>query len=392
MKLRTLAFWGLLLLAGAGLYERRLRAERVRSSVDGAAPKRKGRAHAGHTKRRAPHAHATARTLAAGSPFSSRQACLQGVAAGERLARAPGKARLASWNLHWFPDGRPGKRASEHPTDIVWLACAMAYLDADVFALQEVKAHARGRSELDRLASELRRLTGREWEAQLDDCEPAPAQHVALLWSHRVEASDFSTLGSLNPLSSPCENHLRPGFAARFRFPGGLDLEVVSVHLKSGGERRSLSLRERSIDRFADVLADVDRRYQDGDLVLIGDYNVMGCPHCSPKLDEHAEQQALAARLSGMPRPFTALAPHPQCSQYFSGRGTLLDLAVAPRAMQELGPQPEVQVSGLCAELACGALPEPAPAAFHDLSDHCPITVDLLDQDLDAPDVPSRAR
>ena len=260
----------------------------------------------------------------------------------------------------------------------------MAYLNADVFALEEVKAYPRAQQKLDEVRAKLDQLTGGSHRARLDDCQPVAAQHVGLLWNEkRVKAQDFEVFGELNPLDTPCQNQLRPGLGARFRFPRGLDLEVVAVHLKSGGEPRSHELRERSLARLPSVLEAVTRRHQDDDLLVLGDFNTMGCASCSPAVDGEAERQALAARLARATPPLALLPTRPGCSQYYSGQAGLLDLMVAPRAMRELGSAPEVTPSGLCGELSCGSLPRPPPAAHRDLSDHCPIVIDLLDQDLD---------
>jgi endonuclease/exonuclease/phosphatase family metal-dependent hydrolase len=291
---------------------------------------------------------------------------------------------LLAWNVRWFPDGGPGKRPSEQPTDVEWLACTLAYLNADVVALEEVKAYPRAQQKLDQVRARLDEFTQGSYQARLDDCEPMAAQHVGLLWnSKRVKAEDFQVFAELNPLAGPCQNHLRPGLGARFRFPGGLDLEVIAVHLKSGHDARAQALRERSMARLPSVLEAIDRRHQDQDLLVLGDFNVMGCPDCSPASDGDAERQALSARLGAGSQPFTVLPTKPGCSHYFSGKAGLLDLVVAPRAMRELGAEPEVTSSGLCGELDCGSLPHSAPAAYRELSDHCPILIDLLDQDLD---------
>jgi endonuclease/exonuclease/phosphatase family metal-dependent hydrolase len=286
--------------------------------------------------------------------------------------------------VRWFPDGAPGRKPSRHPTDVEWLACALAYLDADVVALEEIKSYPRARQQLDELVRRLTELSPGDYRVRLDDCEAETSQHVGLFWNEkRVRAQDFRTISELNPHGSACENQLRPGLGARLRFPGGLDLLAVAVHLKSGGERRALELRQRSVERLPAVFADVVREFEDDDLLLLGDFNTMGCSHCSPRLDADGELKDLGARLARMQRPLQVLPSEPGCSHYFGGKAGLLDLVVAPRAMRELGAGARVVSSGVCAALGCGPAPSPPPAAHRDLSDHCPIVVDLVDRDLD---------
>ncbi|HWA76276.1 MAG TPA: endonuclease/exonuclease/phosphatase family protein [Polyangiaceae bacterium] len=289
-----------------------------------------------------------------------------------------------SWNIRWFPDGGPGKSPSEHPTDLEWLACALAYLNADVFALQELKAYPGARQKLDRVRARLDELAHGAHQTRLDDCDPPAAQHVALLWdAKRIRATDFAIFGELNPLGAPCQGHLRPGLGARFRFPAGLDLEVVTAHLKSGSDEQAEALRERSVARLPGVFASVMERHRDSDLLVLGDFNTAGCPSCSPGQSADDERRAISAQLGTASDALFVLPNQPGCSHYFSRQAGLLDLAVAPRAMRELGSTPVVHASGLCEELGCKALPHALPAAYRELSDHCPIVVDLLDQDLD---------
>jgi hypothetical protein len=119
-------------------------------------------------------------------------------------------------------------------------------------------------------------------------------------------------------------------------------------------------------------------------LLVIGDLNSMGCSDCSPKSSADEEKAWLGRELLQMPTPFLLLPSEPNCSHYFSGRASLLDLVVASGKMAELGDSPHAVVSGFCAELSCQGLPQGAPlSAQLALSDHCPILVDLLDQDLD---------
>lgn len=313
-------------------------------------------------------------------PFDGAAECRAARAAGQRLARPARSARFASWNLHWFPDGKPG--ASATGADLEWLACALWWLDADVVALQEIKQNPRAVTAAQQLIAELNRLSGGRYELQLDDCGKRVPQHVGLLWNAaRVKASEVETLAALNPSGEPCAKQWRPGLAARLRFPGGLDLLAISAHFKSMPDARSLELRKASFAALSGVLAASEARFADADLLLLGDLNTMGCEECSPVVSA-AEELAEAARVldAGALRLVTADAAG---SHFHEGRASLLDHAVAARRMRELDPAVRTHVVGACELDAPKQSRRAAKQTRARLSDHCPIVLDLTDRDLD---------
>jgi len=315
------------------------------------------------------------------SVFASRDACLAALQKGDRAPRQPGQARIGSWNLHWFPDGKPGKGGGEEPergSDLPWLACVIRWLDLDALALQELKSGSAARAALDRLRA-LLDAQGGSWQADLDGCDKN-GQQVGLLYDRkRLQHLSSFDVAELNPHGAPCKDQLRPGRASYLRFPGGLDLYVVSAHFKAGGERRSFDLRQRSFAALSEAYRVVQAQGKDPDVLVLGDLNTMGCPDCSPALSHAEELSSVDRSLGG--EGFRRLASDVACSHYFSGKGTLLDNAVASQGFGELG-QATLRVSGLCAEVGCEP-PSQRFAAQERLSDHCPIYVDIADQDRD---------
>jgi len=319
------------------------------------------------------------------SPWSSRAACEKALAAGARLERPEGTARLGTWNVRWFPDGKPGKGQEGKGTDLAWLACVIAWSDVDVLAVQEFKQSERAQGAVTALLRSLDRHTKGSWQAAFDDCPNADAQHVGILFDQkRVKTKGATTLAALNPHGEACKNSLRPGFALHVTFPGGLDLHFVSVHTKSGTERRSLDLRDKSLAALPEAHRALQGVEPDADVLVAGDFNTMGCKECSPEISPDDELARTDRTLDKLPVPFRRVPAEQSCSEYHDGRGTLLDHFFASRSFAELGKETRTRVSGTCGDSACAVGPPRGPgAAQRELSDHCPLFLDIPDRDLD---------
>lgn len=315
------------------------------------------------------------------TPWQGLAACRAALAAGPS-PRATGVARIGAWNLHWFPDGGPGTRARQNASNLDWLACAIAWLDVDVLAVEEIKAGTRPKLALDDLAARISALTGARFRAVLDDCPKASSQKVGLLYDERrATLKKHATLAELNPHGEPCKDQLRPGLAGHFGFPGGLDLTVVAAHLKSGGERRSYELRARSFQAMGQATAAAQQLAGDRDVLFIGDMNTMGCPDCSPAFTQAEELAAVDKTLAASTPPLRRLRTSPGCTYSYSGQKSLLDWAAAVD-LAELPVDRAVTVSGYCAALGCDTTSDP-PRSTLELSDHCPVVVDIDDLDRD---------
>ncbi|MEB2310407.1 MAG: hypothetical protein OZ921_01260 [Sorangiineae bacterium] len=328
-----------------------------------------------------PRAEPTSPSSPSSSAFRSRADCLRALGAGERLPRATGTARLGTWNLRWFPDGRPGTRPKEgQGQDLEWLACSIAWLGVDALAVQEIKRYPGARERAAELIARLDVHTKGAWQLRLDDCPNDAVQHVGILYDARkVRAGDFETYGALNPHGEACAGSLRPGFGAYLRWPRGLDLTFVSVHLKSGPGARDAELRRRSIASFGTVVDQIHANRRDADVVFAGDFNTMGCESCRPSLTSASEidDLPLAAALHRVPAEGS-------CSEYYDGRGGLLDHFVVTSALRTLSRGGGARVSGFCAAAACESLPRRRmPEAYTELSDHCPLILDLDDRTRD---------
>jgi endonuclease/exonuclease/phosphatase family metal-dependent hydrolase len=323
----------------------------------------------------------TRRELAATSPWSSRSACLATLQQAQ-TGRPAGTARIGAWNLRWFPDGKPGKAAAGSGTDLVWMACAISVMRLDVLAVEEIKQGPDAERAIATVLVELNRLTGGDWKLELDGCPRASSQRVGLLYDgRRVRLTHKSVIAELNPHGEPCRDQLRPGLLGYFTFPGGLDLSIVATHLKSGTEARSFGLRDRSFAAFTRAAERARSLGADSDVLVLGDMNTMGCETCSPPISPTAELARASAQLGTAGVRFRRLSAEPACSHVFARATTLLDWAAASD-LAELPENRVLVVSGPCGELGCTDLRAELP--FHRrLSDHCPIYVDITDQDRD---------
>src|SRR5262245_8255784 len=110
--------------------------------------------------------------------WSSPQECAQALQRRELEPRATKALRVASWNVRWFPDGKPGNERKEEGTDIQWMACILTALQVDVLGLQEIKLTQGGRDALMQLLTELKRKTGAKWSWEHDNCPTPHRQHL----------------------------------------------------------------------------------------------------------------------------------------------------------------------------------------------------------------------
>jgi endonuclease/exonuclease/phosphatase family metal-dependent hydrolase len=311
-------------------------------------------------------------------PFGSPEACAELWAERSRSvakARSRRGPRVGTWNVRWFPLGsETGKNLADR-TDLDWLACAIAQLDVDVLAVQEFLDNAEARAARLDLIEKLDALTGGRHRLELDECTGGRRQHVGLLWNEaRVKLHDMRSIAALNPAGSMCASSLRPGLGAHARFEDGSDLHVISVHLDSGEKARDYGHRATSVRALASLLPAL--RARDADVLVLGDYNAMGCSECAPAVTASDELAQLDGTLGALALNRLEHALGNRCTHYYQKRGGLLDLAVATGPLKERVQS--VQASGVCEALACERPKRgETPRAWDVLSDHCPVIVQL---------------
>jgi endonuclease/exonuclease/phosphatase family metal-dependent hydrolase len=318
--------------------------------------------------------------------WTSRAECQQVVQSGGRMTPDnPAILRVGTWNIRWFPRGCPSNSTCpDKATDIPWLACTIAWMNTDLFALQEILATPDAEFSLNALRSELDRLTGGSWQVDLQSCGGTSDQHVGFLWNgSRVALLQLADAWELNgaatgPTGSACAGNLRPGRYALAKTPIGVDFHLLSVHFDSGRTSRDYNHRRQAAQRIGQIMIGGTPILElDRDVLVLGDYNTMGRED-SPPISGQEELGVFDVELSP---GFRRLPMTPNCTEYFQGKGGTLDHIVASTGMQEVAAT--ARVTGYCALAACTDMTGAMPAAAERLSDHCPVVVDIQDRDLD---------
>lgn len=307
-----------------------------------------------------------------GTVWGSEAGCRTVVTAGRRAA--PTRAdmlRVATWNVRWFPD----------ETNVAWLACVIAWMNLDLLAVEEIRDTDDARAAMTLVLEQLATLTSNIWSVDLHDCGARPAQHVGFVWNTtRVELTGPRDVWEMNArateLTSPCVGSLRPGRYAKVKGTGnGIDFQAVVVHLKSGSDASARAERVTALGRLEGLVTTL--RGEDADIVVLGDFNSMGDGTTGSAANE-IQHVFTAAAGAGLVR----LPVQPACSEYFQGKPGWIDHVLVSQAMIGL-VSTTARLEGYCAVKNCADIGNEKPAAYQQLSDHCPVVVEIRNQDLD---------
>lgn len=250
---------------------------------------------------------------------------------------SPDRLRVATFNIENFPKS---ERQVQGAFEL------LRELDPTAVAVQEI-------TDLEAFRGAARRILGDQWRAAFcADCG-----------SHRIGVAFDSDRLELLSTRSHTGTHVykgaKPAFEVRLRRRGGGGIvRMIVVHLKSGGDH--IDTRARQFRALRPVLAEAAAT--DELTILLGDYNATS----------HADREAIDALTSTTDT--TWASQDLPCTSYWNRRdgcpGSALDhviTSVAPRAIAARGP---------CETIGCD--PGDRCPAFHaEVSDHCPVTVDL---------------
>ena len=319
--------------------------------------------------------------------WNSKNECQTAIQKGLRMVESSSATlRVATWNLRWFPVGSAPDHPQEsaEPTDLDWLICAIRWMQVDILAIQESLATPEATQAWKTLTNQLSKQTGDNWRWHRQPCGRPDDHHLGLLWNNsRVALSKFDSLWHFNSKATsarnPCTSGLRPGHYAfvQSRQNEGADFHLIAVHLKSGPTVFAVGQRQKAFNRIDKAVAPLLK--QDRDVVILGDFNTMGAGDRQSQLSE----LKYLRRFVRKEKPgFSDLPVHPQCSQYFRGRGGQLDHVLVAKDMKEIAVE-SVQVTGYCALAGCQRIRGDYPLAYRRLSDHCPVVLEIANDDDD---------
>lgn len=194
-------------------------------------------------------------------------------------ALAQDTIRLGAWNIEHL--GNPGSRGgapAQAPRDIAEYIIAS---EVDVLGLEEITQNLAGRRNqtIERALEIVRQRTGDTWRHVLFPKSDIH-QHIGVAWNTaRAEmiGNPFRIPVATSSNGQPLWDR-RP-HAVQFSFGDGRsDLVVIVLHMKANRRENNgpnLQRREREARTLVQKLPQVRSRFDDEDIVLIGDSNIL---------------------------------------------------------------------------------------------------------------------
>lgn len=294
----------------------------------------------------------------------------------------PGNLRIAVWNIRNFPiDERPQfpDLGYSRLTNICDLEDTLRGLDADVFALSEICDTRRFPPILQRAGR------GRDYEVMFAGGAGQFGQHAGAAWDQRLIEPAGGYVEIETVALDPALRSALATYLASVR-EDGVDFTLVSVHLAAGP--KGFQSRLRQYRALADWVKEWVVDVGDDDVVVAGDFNTTGPPGGTTLDELRVADQMLAE--AGLRRLVNVTG----CTEYWEGRGREPDgIQVASsldhvyvRSLEELDTSVPLQAWLHCRRMRCADLesrPGAEDATFWDVSDHCPLTFEIVDRDLD---------
>lgn len=184
--------------------------------------------------------------------------------------------KSVSWNIEWFPGGRPNASKSEQTKQLKGATAALKEISPDIFLAQEVT----DQKAFEKLATSVPGLKVHVFSQFLEpDGKTVGKQQCAIASTLKPHSAWFEAF-------APTENlpNLRRGFAfAALEHPDGGLMMLYCVHLKSNGGSQTpkgaqdvASTRAESVRQIIAHKAEMEKKFADEKIIgwmIAGDYN-----------------------------------------------------------------------------------------------------------------------
>jgi endonuclease/exonuclease/phosphatase family metal-dependent hydrolase len=267
---------------------------------------------------------------------------------------SPPPLRMATFNIENYP-------ASDRQE--VGAFAAIRDTHAPLVAVQEITDPVRFRRVL-------RRTLGTSWSTAFVALEDRSLHAVGLAFDRRAVRLAWARTNRatvIYPGARPTlearlyrRNSNNANNANRTRHSNNPALRVFVVHLKAGGDSTDMRTRTRQLDALAPSLAAA--RADGDDVYVLGDFNTTG--------DADRANLERISRSAGL----TWASRDLPCTAYWDRddgcRGSALDHVLTAH------PPRDIFAADPCRREGC-AVRDTCPTFVHDVSDHCPVVVDL---------------
>lgn len=265
---------------------------------------------------------------------------------------------LGTFNIRTFMDTHTDPRA---------VAAALVELDADAFAVQEI----RDIEPFERVVADAGARLGRDYAATLmpycDAYQGRPIYLGVVVDRARLERVGQRWFAD----GERCAPGQPSGMLVVLGGQDGRRFALASVHMKAGGAPQDHAVRRR---QWGWLTAALPRWMAElgAPVVVVGDFNSTGYLQVDSDerrfIDRTLAEHQLQLPTGGL-----------DCTEYWQDEPghyavSLLDHVLAPEVLTFTEPR----VLGMCAALACEPQ-ERAPDGFDEVSDHCPVKIALVD-------------
>ncbi len=330
-------------------------------------------------------------------------------------ALAAGFVRLCSWNLRHInleEQARtflPGANDTEDFAILIaTFAKALQDLGCDLTAVIEVQPRVNEPNRLNQIRDRLNGATGGPWQADQTDIEyddptnPFGNLQLGLLWNNSKITIDPAADQLLHELRQPrdsngtlTEKRMRVPWLVPIR-AGSLDVDVLIVHLKSGGDAPQAA----EVDALKTFVTARQSQPTPRHLVVLGDWNIrpdqstgrsrlrkMMAPTTGGNLMRVLTVEEVAPRLDAWDTidgvPFDTPLARTLPFSHFNATtlDTLLDHIAISRTLEEVYDHPiRVQLANGTSDLRPGiqiAVPMILEEEYRNLTDHLPVVLTL---------------